>query len=52
MEYVVSPKCNALYCLGDCIVRQNGREESKMCDFIEYPKHPHPSRTKCNAILL
>lgn len=53
VEYVVCPKCNALYCLIDCIVQHNGREESKLCDFVEYPKHPHPSgRTKCNAMLL
>lgn len=53
VEYVVCPKCNALYCLRDCIVGHNGGEESKLCDFVEYSKHPHPSRrTKCNAMLL
>ena len=53
VEYVVCPKCNALYMIKDCIVRQYGREESRLCDFMEYPRHPYPSmRTKCNTVLL
>ena len=52
-EYVVCPKCSTLYTLKDCIINQNGREVPKLCDYIEFPNHPHHTRrTKCNANLL
>ena len=52
--YVVCPRCHALYNLDDCIIRQrNGIEESARCTFVQYPRHPHPSRReKCNALLM
>lgn len=53
MEYVVCPKCNALYRMEDCIIRRNGGEESQFCDFVEYPRHPQVSRrSKWNTPLL
>lgn len=53
VEYVVCPKCNTLYMMKDCIVRQFGRDESRLCEFIEYPRHPYPSmRKKCSTVLL
>ena len=52
-EYIVCPKCSTLYTLKDCIINQNGREVPKLCDYIEFPNHPHHTRrTKCNANLL
>ena len=53
VEYVVCPKCNSLYLLEDCIIGRNGREESKLCEFVEYPRHTQRSRrTKCSTPLL
>ena len=54
VEYVVCPKCHSLYLLSDCILQHNGREESRLCDFIQYPRHnmQAPRRTKCNTPLL
>ena len=52
-EYVVCPKCNSLYMLQDCIIRQNGREESWLCEYVMYSRHPQISRrSKCYAQLL
>ena len=52
-EYVVCPRCNALYSMKDCIVHQNGRNESQVCGYVMYPNHPHLSkRNKCNTVLL
>ena len=37
----------------DCIVHQNGRNESQVCGYVMYPNHPHLSkRNKCNTVLL
>ena len=53
LEYVVCPKCNSLYLLEDCIIRHNGKLESKLCHFVEYPRHSQLSRRiKCNVPLL
>ena len=53
VEYVVCPKCHSLYLLSDCILQHNGREESRLCDFIQYPRHMQACRrTKCNTLLL
>ena len=52
-EYVVCPKCHRLYDLSECILVVNGKEESKLCDFIKFPLHPHTlQRSKCNTILM
>ena len=53
VEYVVCPKCNSLYLYEHCITGQSGREESRLCDFVEYPNHTQISRrSKCNTPLL
>ena len=53
VEYAVCPTCSALYLLKNCIVQENGHDESRLCNFIRYPNHPHHSRRKkCNTILL
>ena len=52
-EYVVCPKCNSLYLYEHCVSGRSGREESRLCDFVEYPDHPQVSRrSKCNTPLL
>ena len=52
-EYVVCPRCFKLYTFEDCVVNVHGRKESKYCDYIEFPNHPHPSRRKaCGEVLL
>ena len=53
MDYVVCPKCNTLYKMSECILKEFGREESRKCSYIEFPNHPHHSRrSKCNTPLL
>ena len=52
-EYVVCPKCCSLYTLSECIVINRRVEESKLCQFVEFPNHPHHSRrSQCNEILM
>ena len=52
-DYVVCPKCNTLYRMSECILKELGREESRKCGYIEFPNHPHHSRrSKCNTALL
>ena len=49
-EYVVCPKCDRLYDLSDCIIVENGQEQSKLCEFIKFPRHRQTShRSKCNT---
>ena len=53
IEYVVCPRCSALYDFNDCIVETFGKHESKSCNHIEFPNHPHVSKqTKCGTTLL
>ena len=52
-EYVVCPKCCKLFTLEDCIINVHGTKESKRCDQIDFPNHPHQSRRNpCGEILL
>ena len=52
-EFVVSSKCHALYELSKCIVNEHGQEQSKYCDYVEFPRHPQSSRRlKCNTPLM
>lgn len=52
ITYVVCPTCSTLYLLNECTIRQNGQDESKLCEFVRY-HHPHTSRrNKCNTALL
>ena len=53
LEYVVCPKCHSLYFLEDCIIRHNGKLESKLCHFVQFPRHTQLARrSKCNTPLL
>ena len=52
-EYVMCPKCDRLYDLSDYIIVENGQEQSKLCEFIKFPRHPQSShRSKCNTTLM
>ena len=51
--YVVSPRCTKLYHIQDCILNVRGHQESRLCDHIEFPHHPHANqRAKCNTTLM
>lgn len=51
-EYIVCPKCSTLYTLGECIT-ENGSQQPKMCNHVEFPNHPqHSRRAKCNSSLV
>lgn len=51
--YVVCPKCSALYLYKDCVVFRGAQTESKRCQNVLYPNHPHASKRKeCGALLL
>ena len=39
--------------ISQCIVKMGRCEQSKLCDFVEFPRHPHTSRrSKCNTALM
>jgi len=54
IEYVVCPKCNAIYTYKNCIkTRANGVQLAKSCCHVKYPRHPHRScRQPCNTEVL
>ena len=57
LKYVVHvcPSCDSIYEYNDCVevIRRNGQKESKRCQHVHFPNHPHASRRKpCEAILL
>lgn len=54
IEYVVCPKCHSLYEYEDCLqTLRNGKKESKLCCYVQYPSHPNQSRREhCNTLLL
>ena len=52
-EYVVCPKCSTLYTFAECIIQQGNITDSRRCEHIEFPNHPHSARrSKCNTILM
>ena len=54
VNYTVCPQCHSIFKFDDCIVNSCfGKPESKLCNYVKYPYHPHPSkRQPCNAVLL
>ena len=53
IEFVVCPKCQAIYEYKDCIYTHRGLQESKTCRYIAFPMHSqHSMRQPCGAILL
>ena len=54
VQYVVCPKCDAIYDYKDCIQSLRcGKQCSATCSRIPFPNHPHASRRmKCGATLL
>ena len=54
IQYVVCPKCHSIYDYKDCIVlASNGQRHSKLCCFVKFPNHPHPSkRHPCDTALM
>ena len=54
INYTVCPKCHSIFKFEECVVRTCfGKLESKLCNYIKYPDHPHPSRRQpCNTTLL
>ena len=46
-------KCCTLYALSECTIRRGSLLESKKCEHIEFPNHPHSlRRLKCNTSLM
>ena len=54
IEYVVCPKCDAIYEYQDTFKTfANGTKEPRRCSYIAMPNHPYPTqRQPCGAILL
>ena len=54
IEYVVCSKCHSIYEYHDCVyTAANGCLESKRCQHIALPDHPHQcQRLKCDCLLL
>ena len=51
-QYVVCPKCDQIYHRGSCIVLTAGKEESKKCQYREFPNHPQRARRQCSQLLM
>ena len=52
INYVVCPKCSALYEYKDCVItRANGELESKTCCHVATPNHPSVPKEKHAAVL-
>ena len=50
-EYIVCPKCNAIYTPEYC--KRSGKFYAAVCSFQAYPNHPHKSRrNSCEAQLM
>ena len=55
VDYAVCPKCCSIYKLAECYETVNGKKclADRLCNYIEYPSHPHQSkRVKCNTPLM
>ena len=53
IEYVVCPSCSTLYLIDECIIKLSNGFESKNCNYVAFPNHPHHSkRSKCGAVLM
>ncbi len=53
IKFVVCPKCHSIYPREACSRMSNNKEVSKLCSYIAFPDHPHPSRRKeCGTPLL
>ena len=49
--YVSCPRCHSIYNYKDCVVYRNGRSESRLCSFVEFPNQVR-RRVKCDTLLL
>ena len=53
IEFVVCSKCQSIYKYDECIYKQFGIQDTKLCPFVVFPNHPHLSkRQPCGAKLL
>ena len=53
LQYAVCPKCNSIYDIHSCVVTRFSSKESKCCQHISFPNHPHLSRRKkCSQPLM
>lgn len=52
--FAACPKCNKVYKLSQCIIRnRNGLETSKSCTYVEFPSHPWVTfRAPCGETLM
>ena len=53
VKFVVCPKCHKLYTYDQAQIIVHGKKQSKLCDFVQYPNHPHVRmRSPCGATLM
>lgn len=53
IEFIVCPKCHSVYSYDDCVIIRAGKEESKLCSHVAYPKHRRQKKRKaCGTVLL
>lgn len=54
INYIVCPKCHSIFQFEECVIKTClGKLESKQCNYIKYPYHPHPSkRQPCSTTSL
>ena len=52
-EYIVCPKCNAVFDYDNGFTIENGKRTPRRCPRIHYPNHPHSTcRIPCGAYLM
>ena len=52
-QFVVCPKCDAVYSFSDCVINESGQEMSGACRHVEYPHHTQAHfRKACGEKLL
>ena len=50
---IVCPTCHCLHKHQDCVLKRAGKDISKICDFVEFPLHPHINKRKrCGTQLM
>ena len=53
IKLVVCPTCHATSNYNDCVSIINGKKQSSLCSYTEFPSHPHAKkRRKCGTPLL
>ena len=52
-RFVVCPKCHKIYQFEECVAKDGEDRQTKLCNYIQFPTHPHMNRRQpCKYPLL